>query len=322
MSVDETLLSYFGSPLDSTRRSCLSRTFGPMKRGSLRRITFSLLFSILSPSCVILPLSINNTGILSGIAMIILAFVIAKVSLYHLSVATYRNQIFDFYCLCYHILGKWPGFVIGVLMFFNWGILAVAYQVLLGIFIPHIYKPFSLKLSSLNEKMFTLILSNFFITLPLSMIKDLESMNVVKVINGIGITYIIIINSYQCAQTWPPSSLYSYYSINFASSTALSCAMHSFSGYYYLPQLQGILFEPTPQRSQKLIFRALSGLLLISLLMTISGLEEFSAFHVSWATISGEMMLAFNLIAVIPSTVSTLRNIICETLDLDPNTLG
>ena len=38
-------------------------------------------------------------------------------------------------------------------MLFNWGILAVAYQILLGIFIPHIYKPFSLKLSSLNEKL-------------------------------------------------------------------------------------------------------------------------------------------------------------------------
>lgn len=321
MSADASLHSYIASPQDNSYRTCCSRTFGRMKRGSQRRAIFSLLFSILSPGCIILPLSLNSTGAFPTVLLIALAGIITCISLNHLSVATYRLQIFDYYSLVYHGLGKNPGHLIGFLMFLHWGILAISYQVLLCLFIPHIYKPFSVKLSSVNEKMLTLFLSNFFITLPLSMFKDLENTNVTKIINGVGVTYVICINFYQYFQTWS-IEYFNWFSINLTSSITFACALHTYSGYYYLPQLQGTMYEPNPERSHKVIIRSLIALFLFFLTVTASSCKEFTYFKPSWAAVSGEMMLAFNLIALVPNTIVTLRNIFFDLCDFEPSTLG
>ena len=312
-----SLISFIGSPIDNSRRNCCTRAFGAMKRGSLRKSIFSLLFSLLNPSCIVLALMIKNTGLSMGLLMIFISFIISYISLSHLSSAVYKNQIFDYYNLSFQILGKYWGILIGITMIVHWSILVVSYQVLLGIFIPYVFKPLSLKLSTKDEKIYSLILSNTFITLPLSMFKDLDNTNVTKVINCIGILFILSINLYRFIFDWQIDCI-DWFTTDLISSSIFLCALQSFSAYYYLPQILEVMYEPNPTRSKKTIFRGFLLLTIILAIFTISGYLSSPYFHASWTSISGEMMLVFNLLALIPTTVVTLRNIVLDLFDYDP----
>jgi amino acid permease len=289
-----------------------------MKKGSMRRSIFSLVFCILNPSCVVLPMSLKNSGIGIGLTIIFFGFAISYFSLYALSLAVYNYQIFDYYGLSCRVLGKKWGKVIGIIMAVQWLLLSISYQALLSIFIPYIYKPFSLKLTNNEEKIYTLLLSNFFITLPLSMFKNLENTNITKIINGLGMSYVLSINLLKFIQDWPINHI-DWISTDIASTSILACVLNSYSAYYYIPQIQDILYEPTPKRIKKVIFRSLFILTLIFCFMTATTYLDSPYFRTSWVSISSEMMLTFNLIALIPCSIVTVRNIILDLFDYDPS---
>lgn len=318
MSVDVSLISYFASPIDNTDRGCLSRTCGSTNRGSIRRAIVFLLLSMLSPGCMVFPLSFKTTGLGTGLITVLLSSLISYISLMQLSSASYHNQIFDYYNLNYSILGRFWGNLIGFLMILHYLIITIAYQSLLCHFLPFIFKPFALSLTQNDQKLYTLALSNVFITLPLSMFKDLEGTIIPKLINFIGLGYVFIINICEWAndlavyrETW--------YSTDFVTVSSFAVVFASYCGYSYLPIIEGSLYEPTNNRMRKVMRRSL-----IFLTMIYGPLSFFTYFasinpNGNWFSISAEMILVFTLISTIPCTVVTMRNMIFDIFEYDPS---
>ena len=98
----------------------------------------------------------------------------------------------------------------------------------------------------------------------------------------------------------------------------LALVIHLYSGYFYLPQLQFNLYEPTPTRTCKAIFRSSFILLVTYSIITIIIYLDPPYFKASWMSFSVEMMLAFNLLALVPSTIAISRNVILDLFDFEP----
>lgn len=312
--------SYYASPIDTSRRPCISRTCGSMNRGSLRRTILLLTFSILTPSCIILPITFKSSSITEIILINILALIVSYISLQHLSSACLRHQIFDYYNLVYHVLDKPSRIFISFVLVFHWLFIVASYMNMFSFFVPNIYGPLQLNLDSEEEKIYTLILANLFIVLPLSMFKDLENMNFTKFSNAIGVGYVLIISVYGMIFV-PGTGKVSWMPEKFVDSPAFACVFSVYVGYYYLPTLEYYLYEPTKARVQKILLRSLLPIGLLYLFISISPIVFSEGSEKSWTSISEELMILLNLIVLIPTSVMTLRNVIYDIADIEPNIL-
>jgi hypothetical protein len=291
-----------------------------MNRGSLRRSIFLLSFSILTPSCIILPMTFQSSSVLEIVLINFLAVFVSYTSLQHLSSACYRHQIFDYYNLVYHVLDQPAKLFTCLVLIAHWIFVVASYMNLLSYFVPNIYKPLKLDFNENEEKLYTLILASLFIILPLSLFKDLENMFFSKFSNAIGVGYIIVTSAYGVIfrrlsekASWFPDKL--------QDSPAFACIFSVYIGYYHLPTIENYLFEPTQSRMRKILFRSLMPIGLVYLFISISPIIFSVGSEKSWTSLSEELMIILNLIILIPTSVVTLKIIILDILDSEAKLL-
>lgn len=218
----------------------------------------------------------------------------------------------------YHVLDKPQRTFISFVLVFHWLFIVASYMNVFSFFVPNIYGPLQLDLDTEEEKIYTLILANVFIMLPLSMFKDLENMNFTKFSNAIGVGYVLVVSVYGALfvpgmgkQRWLPERI--------TDSPSFACVFSVYIGYYYLPTLEYYLYEPTKARVQKILFRSLIPIGLLYLLISFSPIIFSKELEKSWTSISEELMILLNLIVLIPTSIMTLRTVILDILDIESN---
>ena len=291
-----------------------------MSRGSLRRATFLLIFSILTPACIVLPMVLNATSLAEVLLANLLSAAVAYTSLKHLSACCIDKQIFDYYTLVFHSFSRPGRNLVGLLMVLHGVFMVASYMSLFNFFVPNIYKPLNLDLDPKQEKTYTLILANMFITLPLSIFRDFENMIFTKLSNAIGVGYIVLISVYDVAYSFNDMK-WRMYPAGLPLAPSFACIFSVYTAYLVLPTFENFLFEPNEKRVNKMLFRTLAPLSVVYLFLSFSPFNYMNSPDKYWASISEEMMILINLIIVIPTSIMNLRSTVLDILDCEPATM-
>ena len=125
-------------PETPAQRTWAQRTFGKLYPGSLRGSIFTLLSTAIGTGCLTLPLVLKNMGIILGLLMLAFTTILAYVGLINIAAAGAKYDTYHYPDLVTKTLGPKIGFVIDCLLIFYLYTTIIAYQVILGDFVPGI----------------------------------------------------------------------------------------------------------------------------------------------------------------------------------------
>jgi hypothetical protein len=205
-------------------------------------------------------------------------------------------------------------------MVFHGIFMVASFMSLFNFFVPNIYKPLNLDLDSRQEKTYTLILANIFITLPLSIFRDFENMIFTKLSNAIGVGYIVLISFYDVAYSFNDLK-FRIYPTDLPLAPSFACIFSVYTAYLVLPTFENFLFEPNEKRVNKMLVRTLAPLSMVYMFLSFSPFNYMNSPDKYWASISEEMMILINLIIVIPTSIMNLRSTVLDILDYEPGTM-
>jgi amino acid permease len=199
----------------------------------------------------------------------------------------------------------------------------IGLQVILGEMMPSIWSAFGVHVSSQISSKVSIVVLNFAVMTPLSLIRRLTTIQYVSLFAIVGIVYVTVLSFVEYPFFFEENKFdgieYAHFSNSYLSSIPICILM--FFGHSNVCFVQGELAETNLRRIDKVISRFVLSVLVVVLVLsffsymsTLSDTEDIcllreppSSLGEDWAMIIGRIFMSFSVIAAVPVNVKPIR---------------
>lgn len=325
--------SYSEYPEPTTRKvsrskSVFVRTFKALKTGSLRGSIFTLILTALGPGTdyteqLLGAALMKYNGLFLGLFGIIFGCFVAQHTLKIIAKAADTYKLYDYQGIVETLISHRAAFILEVsIILYEIGVL-IGLQVILGELMPSIWDAFGLHVPHEISSKVSVVVLNFSLMTPLSLLRKLTTLQYVSLIAILGIAYVTLLSLIEYPFFYEENHFngieYAHFSGNFLSSIPVCILMYF--GHSNICSVQGELAETSRKRIEKVIFRfamSMFGIVLVlsffSYMSTLDDTDDIcilrdpvNSLGDDWPMVFGRLFMSFSLIAAVPINAKPIR---------------
>jgi sodium-coupled neutral amino acid transporter 2 len=177
----------------SDRGTFLKKTFSTMETGSLRGSVFTLCMTAVGPEYLFSAAILKYNGLVIGLCLVLLIAFVSRFSLNILVKASSEHKIYNYAHLVEHLFSSKHSLFLEIcIIVYELGML-ISLQVMLGQIMPLVLNSFGANVNVRTAGIITMIFVNFAIMTPLSMFRDLTSLQYASFSGIVALSYIALV---------------------------------------------------------------------------------------------------------------------------------
>mmetsp|Transcript_21978 Transcript_21978/g.40116 ORF Transcript_21978/g.40116 Transcript_21978/m.40116 type:complete len:369 (+) Transcript_21978:283-1389(+) len=307
----------------SRAKSVFVRTFGALKTGSLRGSIFTLILTALGPEQLLGAALLKINGLFLGLFGIFFGCFVAQYTLQIIAKAADEYRLYDYQALVEMLTSHKAALLLEIsIILYEIGVL-IGLQVILGELMPSIWSAFQIHVSKDISSKVSVVVLNFALMTPLSLLKKLTTLQYVSLFAIVGIVYVTVLSLIEYPFFYEENKFdginYAHFSGNFLSSIPICILMYF--GHSNICSVQGELAETSLKRITKVITRFVLSMLGIvfvlsffSYMSTLNDTDDIcilrhpaDSLKGDWPMIIGRLFMSFSVIAAVPINVKPIR---------------
>jgi amino acid permease len=254
------------------------RFFAPIKGGSLRGSIISMISICFGTACLSFPKAIDNIGLIPGLILMIVIFIISYWSLYLLLITARKKRILDYSLLIQNILGdNYLLFSDIVNLLCCYGIM-MAYEFTISSFYMGLMNTFfGIELKDKLNKGIQMLASMFLVLIPLGLLKNISKLQYASMVGIMALFYTLIVMIIELpfyinkAESEGRRIVY-FKKFDWSSLDSFSFIFYAYCSHNGILSIYKELLQPSKRRSMKVLNR---GLILQFIVFTVIALAGF-----------------------------------------------
>eukprot|EP00033_Pygsuia_biforma_P002049 GCRY01002277.1.p1 GENE.GCRY01002277.1~~GCRY01002277.1.p1 ORF type:complete len:466 (+),score=123.50 GCRY01002277.1:132-1400(+) len=261
----------------------------PLKTGnaSMNSATFNLANTVIGAGVLGLPYALAQTGTISGALMLLCAAVASGYSLVLLVKASEITGEYEYKAVAKRVWGEKIGNLVQCLILFYTTGTCIAYPVLLGDFVPSIFKDLAPSFI-LVHRTWALLLLAVFIIMPLCLIKDVNRLRITSFLALVFVLWAVAIVVLRFGQNGIAKDVTETIILKPTFFMAMPMMAVAFTAHYnLLPIYQG-LKDATPRKMITVVQRSQAWCFTMYLLIACAGYVQFGS------DVKGDILATFS----------------------------
>lgn len=310
-------------------RSFYQRTLGKMEAGALRGAIFTLISTCIGAGCLTLPLVFSHLGIILGTMVLIFACFCSYMGILNIRTAAENFQCYEYAGLVDKVLGKKMKIIFdNAVILYAFGTV-IGYQVMVGKLIPSIFTSLNISFEADLERIIIMVAANLILMMPLSLMRTLTSLRFMSILSALTLAYIAILiiaefPFYAKEHSYDNVAIFTPY---LGILPSYNICLYSFTCHTNVAQVYDELNNKNPRRMGKVARRALSGVLLPYLMLSIFGYLSLldntpqliimrsapNAISNDWLMVIARVLMTITLIIGVPINLPPCRSSIIKS---------